>query len=347
MTTEFRQGYLKGSSRVSGDIGSIASGEFDFMVLASSWDRRCMSITGATSLHAKTALVLLFTGKDKKGLREKHDPLLLEFARRNAKSVFPVKGDSVELTQVWRQLCSQLQQSCRYRAAPLRLFIDLSVCPRYYALGLVATCLRSGLAETVTLSYAEGRYPESPQQGDDQELFTAGGWKPVNVPELSGKWDPNKKRFYLVAVGFEGNKTLRLVSRAEPDRVSLLFPDPGSHREYVARTESENRELIRTLLIPEDQIIRAPAGDAIAAWQALSSRQVERVTTENTYYVCCGTKPHCLALALRALALEYPAVLYIVPDSHKPVDVEPTGKFWRFDIQDITALPAGKREDRR
>ncbi len=90
-------------------------------------------------------------------------------------------------------------------------------------------------------------------------------------------------------------------------------------------------------------MITAPAGDAIAAWKALDSRKFESLDTEDPYYLCCGTKPHALAFALRALSLGEPTVLYNIPERHSFVDVEPTGKCWRFNIKDVSALPRSGR----
>jgi hypothetical protein len=143
-----------------------------------------------------------------------------------------------------------------------------------------------------------------------------------------------------VSVGFEGPKTLRAVTRADPDRVSLLFPSPGILPAYVEITRRSNEELVQEYRIPKVQIVEAPAADVIGAWKALDAASLDRPEAENSYYLCCGTKPHAVALALRAIALEYPAVLYNLPEEHKVHETEPAGTFWRFDIRDVTAVPA-------
>ena len=86
------------------------------------------------------------------------------------------------------------------------------------------------------------------------------------------------------------------------------------------------------------QIVRAPAGDAVKAWKQLDDAGLERPTEENTYYLCSGTKPHALALGLRAMVLEYPTVLYNIPDEHKVTKTIPRGRYWRYDITDVTSI---------
>jgi len=93
-------------------------------------------------------------------------------------------------------------------------------------------------------------------------------------------------------------------------------------------------------LIPDEQIIAARAGDAIEAWRKMAERPPDNFSRENSCYLCRGTKPHALALGLRALSLGTPTVLYNVPERHKVVDVKPAGHFWRYDIRDLSILPA-------
>ncbi|MCH8043055.1 MAG: hypothetical protein IID44_04990 [Planctomycetes bacterium] len=339
MSSEFRHGFLRGKSRRSESVPDLARGEFDYALFSSSWDKRCLSVTCATELRAANCSVVIPDLRDVSGLMDKHDPLLLQFASKIGKCK-ELRGDSRDVDGLWNQLLQHVLDVHRELARPLRIFIDLSTCPRFLSLGLLSQAVLSGIASEVTVFYSEGDYPEEESEEDQHELFTAGGWDAVPVPGLEGEWDPDKKRAYLVSVGFEGSKTLRLVSRKEPDEVSLLFPDPGVKPEYVDRTRKRNAPLIKRFRIPDDRIIRSDAGDAIEAWKRLEEASIERPDEQNVYYVCCGTKPHSLALALRALTLRYPALLYIVPDRHRVVDVDALGVFWRFDLVDMSSLEA-------
>jgi hypothetical protein len=143
---------------------------------------------------------------------------------------------------------------------------------------------------------------------------------------------------YLVSVGFEGDKTLRAVSRADPDKVSILFAKPGVRPEYEALAAEANRDLMREFLVPKSRILNAPASDAIATWQTIATSRVHPEDSENSLYLCCGTKPHALALALNAIALGHPAVLYNVPEEHHVHTTGPGENFWTYEIRDVTAL---------
>jgi hypothetical protein len=247
-------------------------------------------------------------------------------------------GSSRAIQSLWKTLREYLFAMYQAVGRRLRLFIDLSTCPRYLSLGVACNMLSSGLASHVTVFYAEGNYSEDSSEESRHELFTKGGWDAIPIPSLEGEWAPNKRRAYLVSVGFEGSKTLRLISREEPDDIYVLFPDPGVKLEYVQRAREQNKTLMSLLPDPSHDVIRAAAGDAIDAWKQLDVASREQPSEQNVYYVCCGTKSHSLALALRALVLRYPAVLYILPDQHKVAETHPLGVYWRFDIKDVTAL---------
>jgi hypothetical protein len=213
----------------------------------------------------------------------------------------------------------------------------LSASTRYYSLGLLAYGIGQGLVREVSFVYSEATYHD-PDSGRTSEVFTTGRWETVAVPPLLGDYDPEKGRHYHVCLGFEGSKTLRVVTKAEPDHVSILFPDPGYEPGYVETTSKNNSQLLEEFSVAESRIVRARAGDAIAAWRAMGANDLDDPNKYNTYYVCCGTKPHSLALALRAMAMGYPTVLYNKPDRHRESIINPSGTYWRFDIVDLSAV---------
>ena len=273
-------------------------------------------------------------------MRDEHDRIMLEFCRNRSGRVALLRGGSTNLSEIWTQLREEIWRVYRELRRPIRVFIDSSTCPRYYALAVLATSIGGGLASRVSLFYAEGRYPDPDHE--PEIAFTGERSQSVAVPGLEGTYDPDKDRFYLIAVGFEGWKTLRTVAQADPDRVSVLFPSPGTQPGYEDRTRNDNEPLFRGYRIPHTQIIKAPAGDAIAAWEALSEAALERPEAENTCFLCCGTKAHAVGLGLRAMVARYPAVLYNLPDEHKVVPIEASGRYWLFEVRDVTALSNGR-----
>jgi hypothetical protein len=335
MKTVFRQAYLIGESNRS-DHQGVLNGQYDLMILSSSWDGRSICITSENDVRAKHSILLLFDFRDNSGLRDKHDKMLIDYCNKKSEFTNPIRGHSIDIENIWSQIYAKITEIAGDLRRPLRVLMDISSCPRYYFCAATAVGFSQALVENMTFLYAEGKYPDSPS--DREIAFTGSRWKTVAIPGLFGEFEPEKKRFYLVSVGFEGWKTLRVISRQDPDRISVLFPDPGFVLDYPERTHRNNKDLLTQYQIPDEQIVRAHAGDAIAAWKELSVKGVERPLKENVFYLCSGTKPHSLALTLRAITLGYPAVLYNLPDEHVVVPMEPNGKFWIYTVSDVTSL---------
>jgi hypothetical protein len=335
--TEHQQSHLRATSKSSDEVAHLFDGHFDLMVLFPSWDGRCICIDQADKLTADNAIIFDFTHKGTLGLREKHDPIVRAYATRATGKALHVTGKSEDLAQLWEQLREQVLRVYLEMGRPLNVFIDLSSSPRYYSLGLLAYGIGQGIVKEASFLYAEATYKD-PTSGQLLETFTTGRWETVTVPQLLGSFDPEKRRHYHISLGFEGPKTLRVVTRAEPDHVSALFPDPGYDPSYLETTTRNNADLLEQFGVVEERIVRAPAGDAIAAWRLMEGRNLDVPERFNTYYVCSGTKPHSLALALRAMALGYPTVLYNKPGRHRESLIDPSGRFWRFDIVDVSAI---------
>lgn len=329
-------GFISGRATSATSPASLYAGEYDLAVVVSSWDKRSVCISEARTLKAQMGLLILFSLRDSQGLRDEHDSVLKSFINGACAEVQIIEGNSIALQEIWGQLLTACVKLRRAIGRPLSILIDGSACPRYYLLGLAATALGTGMAATVTVTYAEGLYPVNLEGGPEDIVFTQGHWKLVAIPGLEGRYSPGLKRFFLVSIGFEGWKTMRAVTRADPDRVSILHASPGTNEAYGERAKHDNADLIEYYRIPCDQILSAPAGNAIAAWKALTLGSVERPTLENSYFLCSGTKPHSLALALRAMSIRTPAVLYNLPEAHQVLPIKPNGTYWRFDIDSLT-----------
>jgi hypothetical protein len=253
-----------------------------------------------------------------------------------------VKGPSLSLDETWGALWDAIRNKAESTGRPLTIAVDLSTFPRFYSLAAIAGCLQLGYVSTISVLYSEGEYGASSAGANETELpeypFSLGEWDVVPIPFLAGRRAPGHRKYVVISVGFEGSKTLRVLSREDPDRISLLFPDPGSRPDYPAVAEEKNKLLVEMYNVPPAQIVRANAADAIAAWKNFSQADLERPEHENTYYLSCGTKAHALGMALRALCLEFPCVLYNVPERHNFVPVTPTGRYWMYVIRDLSII---------
>lgn len=335
-THQYRQGPIHCESRVTNGY-EAPSGQFDLVVVTSSWDERALVVT-TKEIDVETAVVMKFENKGTSGRRDRHDAALAEWATRNASAVKYVDGSSEQILEMWRQLRRVVESCWADARRPLRVMFDLSTCPRYLALATLQACIGSGVASELVYTYAEAQYPEEGQRIDRYEMFTSGRWETLAVPGLVGRYDPSRATHYVVAVGFEGSKTRRVIARADPDRVTVLFPDPAVAVGYVERTKRNNAPMFEEWGIGEDDLIRAGAADTVGAWRALATTTLIEQRA-NQFLLCAGTKPHALAMGLLALVSGDPAVLYVKPASHREVDISASGTYWRYVIRDVTVAP--------
>lgn len=329
---KFTAGSITGTAQTSADP-SLVAGKYDLVIATSSWDRRCLSLT-ETGATAAAACLVLFEEVDDQGLRQEHDDVLRDFLADAAESTHTVRGSAVDLEGVWAQIAEVVLNEYRKKRKPLTILCDLTTSPRFFSLGLLGATIGYGTASTLTYLYTEGKYPN---RDDRYEItFKKGIWSTHAIPGFHRLVHPTRKNRYVVSLGFEGAKTLRVVMRADPDEVVAVLPDPAMRPEYVARALEDNHLLIEDFIGDPDNLIRAQAGDPVAVWREVSAHTPAK--DRNVFYLCSGPKPHSLGLALQALASEEGLLLYNLPEQHMVVDVEPANVFWRYSVESLTAI---------
>ena len=340
MITEFSENYLKGRSYSSNDVKTLIEGHFDLIIMSSTWDRRCVCII-ENDLSADYSIMLKFKLRDEYGLQDDHDEKIYNYLLKITKNK-PIKEifeESINVDKFTILLSDKIYDVFLNNKGQMNVLLDLSTCPRYYALSILAILICHGLISKLTISYAEGIYSHKDLGCSNKLSFSKGKWKTIPISSFSQISDPEKMKYLMVSIGYEGNKTIRAVNRVDPNRISILFPDPGVTKEHVKKVDVANEELLEFYKVPENQIVRVHAADAIGVWKSLSEANLEK-PEENIFYLCCGTKPHAIGLALRAISLGHPKVLYNIPSGgHSFVDVEPYGVYWKYEIEDISALP--------
>lgn len=335
MNSLFKKGYILGESASYISPSKCISENYDLALLASSWDKRCISISEA-KFKSKTTLLLEFKNKDSLGLRDEHDVRLKKFLSEITDcNSYILEGSSNEINSLWSDILNRILDSHQDKGKPLDILCDLTACPRMFSLAMLGTCIKSGLAKSITYFYAEGDYSNNSKI---ETIFTTGEWELVNIPSFEGENYPGRKNAYLVSVGFEGNRILQVLSKTDPDRVSALFPNPGTKPEYVPKARELNMELFEYYKIPDDHIIDAHAADAVSAWASVDKFSSTENGIFDLSYLCCGTKPHALALGLDALCKHDPKLLYRIPDSYKVSSTRPNGTYWKYIIRDLSAF---------
>jgi hypothetical protein len=145
------------------------------------------------------------------------------------------------------------------------------------------------------------------------------------------------KKLFVVSAGWEGSRYRSIIAKYEPDRLGILLPNPGFASEYAYKSREECKPLIEEYNLGNNAIASAPAGDAIAAWQALKVPSFNK-QDYHIAYLTFGPKPHSLAMGIRGFLYDAISVIYRIPDEYIKIEVEPNGIFWRYDINNLLIL---------
>jgi hypothetical protein len=308
---------------------------YDIILTASSWDERCRSLL-SIEVTADLTLCIVPVQKDNSGLTEANTALIQEFWSKRSTKLTIIDADPLEPKPTWDSIRKIVETHIKNLTQPLRVLIDLSACCRYWTLGLVAMFIKYGSFSSIDVAYTEANYNIVHQ--DLSVEFRMGKWTTVPIPFLDGTYDPIRQKAYIVSTGFEGERTYRLISRGEPDSLFLLVPDPPVKADYLQLSLDANKSIVDDYCLTSQQSIKGSAADAVQCWEKLTQANVEDPLSNNIFYLCCGTKPHSLAMAVRAAILGYPTVLYVIPDRHSPSTVKSAGNFWLYRFVDLSSF---------
>lgn len=332
MQNEYRNKHLLIRESKSDNINMLGFEAYALAFFCGSWDGRCLEII-KSDLNTKKSILVHLAFRDTQGFRDRSDEKLASFLK--TRNVEIIRQQNETLSAVLAYMCKQVDDVYADSSEAPRVFIDLTGFPRYLSLGLIAHVFQRNKSRQIDVFYSEGSYTDD--EKDSVNVFTEGSWDSLPIRSLEGMFDPAKTTYLLVSTGFEGRKTLRAVRNRDPDRISILLPNPGLTEKITERTKVENQDLIEEYKVPESEVLSAPAADLISAMRVLD-KHPERVASENIFYLCCGTKPHSLALALRACLNPNCAVIYHKPESYKTRSTMSAGTYWLYQIYNLAVF---------
>jgi hypothetical protein len=221
---------------------------------------------------------------------------------------------------------------------PLHLAFDLSNCPEYFPIRLLAIASKLAVVAKWYFFYAEAVYPED--RGNI--AFTWGEWNVTPVPGLQRPLEPPGSATLVLGLGFEGQKARQIVAKYQPNRLILILPDPGFTKEYTLHAVRENAELLKRTREAiaagsADKIVQVAAGDALGV--ATTGDVWRDESASNVLIVPTGPKAHAIGLALAAIPEPTATLLYRNPERYEVRDSINTGSSWALTLSDNTILP--------
>ena len=334
--TECYENHIYGrSTRVSKEEGVM--NHFDLFIFTCGWESRCMEITkyDAGNFSFDSAAIISFKLGEGKGYLQEYMDKLKSFADTKivGSEIVFIEYEPNELEKITGCIRDMIEKLMGKLERPLYIGFDITSCPRYFFLYLLGFCLKYNVTKKLSFFYSEGEYKIDTKD----YVHTKGDWKLTEISELEGSFNPADKKLFVVSAGFEGNRYRSLVAKYEPDELGILLPEPGFNPSYTKQAKDECQPMIEEFNITEDAIAKAPAGDAIAAWNALKEPSLNKKDC-HINYLTLGPKPHALAMGVHGFLNKKISVTYRIPEGYTKLEVAPTGIFWRYDIQNLIFL---------
>jgi len=277
----------------------------------------------------KNSIIILFKEKDEENLRKKYDKELIEQVN-NCSENEPKIIQNISISDVENVLRTIIDNiDLEDYQGDAKWFIDTSVSPKPYYLGILGLLRNKIQTPELTLFNATGNY-EKGASPSDAYSFTEGSAEYIWIPWLWGRLDPRKDWIYFFLLGFEGDRSYAIYDRFEPKFVEALLSDPGYTKDYAKIAKENNLQFLQESCVYP---LTADAADAIQAWRVIDECISKYAYDYNVCIVPLGPKPHAIGGGLSALTDGYKAVLYSQPKSHKVKDVPPGDYIWKYVIK--------------
>src|SRR4051812_29876707 len=128
--------HLSAESWMASSPADLLAETYDYMLVGSSWDRRCLRISEA-HIAIDTCQLFLPRNKGTTGRRSEHDRALVEYCRSVARTIDVIEDGSEELDGVFLRIEETVLALRKQLDRPIRMLIDLSAMARYFSLGAV------------------------------------------------------------------------------------------------------------------------------------------------------------------------------------------------------------------
>lgn len=328
--TEYQEDYIYGCSKKY-EIHEGISGNFDLLLISCGWESRCVDFIKRINheFHYEHASIISFRLGEKPGYDKEYMEEITQLIKRDVdeENVFFIENEVTHLTKIAEDIKKLILPLTEKLNRPLNLAFDITCCPRYVFLFLVAFCLRNNLTKELAIFYSEPNY----QTRSKDYVHTKGQWRLIEIPELESRSINLNRRLFVVSAGWEGKYYRRLVSKSEPDYLGILLPNPGFSEEYTKKTWDECKPLVEEYNLTSESIVKAHAGDAVAAWKSLEAPLLNKPDCQINY-LTFGTKPHALAMGIRGILHDEISVIYRIPDGYYRINALGNGNIWRYNL---------------
>ena len=291
------------------DFDALNEERYDFAFFASGYESRCIHVPGLIEPSiVSNPIVFGFTEEPHSGTRDRNDKF---FKKRWHCDPLPMSAYDD------KPIYEHLDGIDKSTDLPLHILLDYSSMSRlWYAAVLNWSRLAASTRDVVIdFIYSMGRYDEQKHDMVIRDM--------VSIPGCEGRAYRLRESVAIFGLGFHGLATLCVLERLEADTVYALLASPGSSPEYVKKTMSINKDLIKNQ--KTKSILPLPLSSIETCYRHLAETIAPHRLDGEITLVPMGPKPHILASILLAMRFQEVACLRVSGTPY-PIDVKPTGE---------------------
>jgi hypothetical protein len=271
------------------DVGATLQLPDDVLIVAASWEERCVGLLRRLGSYSSTIGVLVvYDGHSERRLRFIREADTLLAGRCEIRHLDTLHSDPIPSV---RELVSLIRT--RITSPEPQIAVDITTFTRKHLLQLLQGLDLAGLLPNTRFYYTS---PQDYETQDDEPI--AQGISGVGVIRtFAGRNRPSHDSLLVLFLGYEGRRALSLWEHLDPNVTLAVIPDPPYRLEWAGRTEALNKYLLSSL--PKEHQLRCPALLPKGTYELMECLwRSERFGTERFDYLVApfGPKPQLLGM---------------------------------------------------
>jgi hypothetical protein len=283
------------------DLDGRISDKIDIFVCSASYERRCLSApTAIDALKVNSTLVL--SNKDVSGDGVKNRDILIQHFGNKSKSIIISKRQAIKTGD---RLLDQFDQFST--SQPLNCVVDIT-CLTHEALLILYAILKFRLPPGSKTTFLYTPAKEYDPGTDSSKKWLSKGIRNLrSVLGYPGELMPSRKTHLIVLVGFEVDRTLKLIEAMEPTSLTLGMGRQPTNESHTS-TNQEKHGRLKTLF-PHASMFEFSTSNPFDARDDIL-KVVDKHSDQNIVLAPMNTKISTLGAALAVGQREHVQICY-------------------------------------
>lgn len=303
---------------------------FDLAIIFNSYDSRSLEYANLFS-NKQFSNSLLLNFKSKKVIkRENYKKNLKELTRISNKVIeYSNSLDIFDYRNNINIILSLIPKEVIFNGA--KWFIDITGIPNIYLLSLFKRFKKIFPSPELYLLNVSGDYQAN--DGKVHKHFSEGISRDIYIPYYEGEPNFSKPWNYIFLLGFEGERSLSILKKCDPDFCNVIVADPGYANNYKELALEQNECFLKELSLKDEDLSYIDVGKIINVYDKIGQIETNLKSEMNICIVPLGSKPHALGAGIYALIHPEVSIMYQIPQKYYLKEIKRGKYIWLYKIK--------------